>query len=51
MSFGAFWLTLGATLRPDFNAYGAYATTGDPNSGLSNPNFNASLGMPTHKPD
>ena len=47
MSFGAFWLALGATLRPDFNAFGAYATPGstNPATGLDSPDFNASFGM------
>lgn len=47
-SFGGFWFTLGATLTPSFNAYGAYAT--DPNniaSGLTSPQFHASFGEPS----
>lgn len=47
MSFGAFWLTLGATLRPDFNAYGAYSPNpSSPAEGLTTVDFNASFGMP-----
>ncbi|KAL6717161.1 hypothetical protein ACLMJK_005076 [Lecanora helva] len=45
-SFGGFWFTLGATLTPAFNAYGAYAT--DPNNiaeGLTSPSFHASFGF------
>lgn len=44
-SFGGFWFTLGATLTPSFNAYGAYAS--DPNNiatGLTSPQFHASFG-------
>ena len=44
-SFGGFWFTLGATLTPAFNAYGAYST--DPNNpalGLQSPGFHASFG-------
>ena len=44
-SFGGFWFTLGATLTPSFNAYGAYAS--DPNNiatGLVSPQFHASFG-------
>ena len=44
-SFGGFWFTLGATLTPGFNAYGAYAS--DPNNiatGLTSPQFHASFG-------
>lgn len=46
MSFGAFWLTLGATLRPDYNAYAAYAPPGSPTPdvGLETEGFNASFG-------
>ena len=52
-TFGAFWLTFGATLVPSFNAYGAYVTNpeqmapmmGNPGSplGLQQPAFNASF--------
>jgi len=52
-TFGAFWLTFGATLQPFYNAYGAYVT--DPTSaaksmgqpgnpaGQMTPGFNASF--------
>ena len=43
-SFGAFWLSFGATLQPYFNAYGAYSTTSVPAEGLTEPAFNASFG-------
>ena len=44
-SFGAFWLSYGATLQPFYNAYGAYiASPQDPvASGLEQPGFNASF--------
>jgi len=42
-SFGAFWLTFGATLTPFYNAYGAYSTTGSPADGLTTVGFNASF--------
>ncbi|KAL8860785.1 MAG: hypothetical protein Q9178_002815 [Gyalolechia marmorata] len=52
-TFGAFWLTFGATLVPSFNAYGAYVTDpevaammmGNPGNpaGLQVPAFNASF--------
>ena len=51
-SFGGFWFTLGATLTPAFNAYGAYSP--DPNNpalGLESAAFHASFGkleMPSH---
>jgi succinate-acetate transporter protein len=50
-SFGAFWLTFGATLQPIYNAYGAYgsptATTQAEtlSTGLASPGFNASFGF------
>ena len=49
MSYGAFWLSLGATLRPDFNAYGAYAPpdSTSPAAGLQSGDFNTSFG--THR--
>lgn len=52
-SFGGFWFTLGATLTPAFNAYGAYST--DPNNpalGLESAGFHASFGtlfLPSRK--
>jgi succinate-acetate transporter protein len=44
-SFGAFWLSYGATLVPGFNAYGAYvgSTTGDL-AGLQDAGFQSSFG-------
>lgn len=42
-SFGAFWLTFGATLQPVYNAYGAYSTTTNPAEGLATVGFNASF--------
>lgn len=45
-SFGGFWFTLGSTLTPSFNAYGAYATdAAHPEQGLSSAGFHASFGM------
>lgn len=44
-SFGAFWLTFGATLQPFYNAYGAYSTTTSPAEGLDTVGFNASFGF------
>ena len=44
MSFGAFWLTFGATLQPFYNAYGAYSTDlENPAEGLTTVGFNASF--------
>lgn len=42
-TFGAFWLSFGATLQPFYNAYGAYSTTGVAADGLAEPAFNASF--------
>jgi len=44
-TFGAFWLTFGATLQPLYNAYGAYAppTATSPAAGLNTVGFNASF--------
>ena len=46
MSFGAFWLSFGATLQPTYNAYGAYAPAGSTSAaaGLDTVGFNASFG-------
>lgn len=41
-SFGAFWLTFGATLTPYFNASGAYSPT-DPTAGAATPEFLSSF--------
>lgn len=44
-TFGAFWLTFGATLQPFYMAYGLYATdpATDPYEGLDTQGFNASF--------
>lgn len=43
-SFGAFWLSFGATLQPFYNAWGAYATDPTkPAEGLESVGFNASF--------
>ncbi|KAK6432622.1 hypothetical protein LTR95_011203 [Oleoguttula sp. CCFEE 5521] len=43
-SFGAFWLTFGATLQPFYNAYGAYSPDPSiPGEGLATTGFNASF--------
>jgi len=46
-SFGAFWLSLGATLQPFYNSYGAYASPGASSvaEGLMSTGFNASFGF------
>ncbi|KAL9098997.1 MAG: hypothetical protein Q9163_005441 [Psora crenata] len=47
-SFGGFWFTLGGTLTPAFNAYGAYVqnnTGADPNAGITSSSFHASFGF------
>ncbi|KAL9132392.1 MAG: hypothetical protein Q9175_006434 [Cornicularia normoerica] len=45
-SFGGFWFTLGSTLTPSFNAYGAYAANpNQPAQGLTSPGFHASFGF------
>lgn len=44
-SFGAFWLSFGATLQPFYNSYGAFSTNpANPAEGLTSPVFNASFG-------
>ena len=44
-SFGGFWFTLGATLTPAFNAYGAYSSDPtNPSLGLQSAGFHASFG-------
>lgn len=43
-TFGAFWLTIGGTLTPQYNAAGAYDPK-DPTNGSSTPMFNASFGF------
>ena len=43
---GGFWFTLGSTLTPAFNAYGAYVENNpgtDPNAGIDSPAFHASF--------
>jgi len=42
-TFGAFWLSYGATLQPFYNAYGAYVTTLTPND----PGYSPALGLET----
>ncbi|KAK7542165.1 uncharacterized protein J3D65DRAFT_644084 [Phyllosticta citribraziliensis] len=45
-SFGGFWTSFGATLTPDFNAYGAFATDpSNPASGLQTVGFNSGFGF------
>lgn len=45
MSYGAWFLTYGATLQPFYNATGAFAQPGMPaSSGASSPEFYASFG-------
>jgi uncharacterized protein len=44
-SYGSFFLSFAATLQPVYNAWGAYATTSNPASGLQNPDFYASYGF------
>jgi uncharacterized protein len=41
-TFGAFWLTFGATLTPYYNASGAYSPT-DPTKGAADPVFMATF--------
>jgi uncharacterized protein len=41
-SYGAFWLTYGATLTPAYNASGAY-TPGDPSAGIQDATFLSSF--------
>ncbi|KAL9015258.1 MAG: hypothetical protein Q9173_000144 [Seirophora scorigena] len=44
-SYGGFWFTLGSTLTPSFNAYGAYAKDPtEPWEGLTSEGFHASYG-------
>lgn len=44
MSFGAFWLSFGATLTPFYNSYGFYAPAGGAAAeGLATQSFNASF--------
>lgn len=52
MTYGAFWLTLFATLEPGFSAFTAYAPAGTPPAdvgaaGLASTGFNASFGVYT----
>lgn len=45
LSFGAFWLSYGGTLLPQFAAYASYAPVGETASaGLATSGFNASFG-------
>jgi succinate-acetate transporter protein len=41
--YGGFWLTFGATIVPDYGAYGAYSTTGEVAQGLEEPMFYATF--------
>jgi uncharacterized protein len=41
-SYGAYWFTVGATLTPSYNAYGAY-TPSDPAAGINDPVFLSSF--------
>lgn len=44
-SFGAYWLTIGATLQPFYSAFGNYAPTGEPAAaGIAEPAFLNSFG-------
>lgn len=49
-SFGAFWLSFGGTLLPQFNAYALYAppTATSGAAGLATQGFNASFGKGPH---
>ncbi|KAK6080906.1 GPR1/FUN34/YaaH-class plasma membrane protein [Seiridium cupressi] len=49
LSFGAFWLSYGGVLLPQFNAYAAYAPAdaASPAAGLATTGFNASFGFYT----
>jgi len=48
LSFGAFWLSFGATLQPFYYAYGSYAPAGETEAaGLKTEGFNASFGFVT----
>ncbi|KAK8255571.1 hypothetical protein HDK77DRAFT_38423 [Phyllosticta capitalensis] len=45
-AFGGFWSAQGATLTPDFNAYGAFATDpSNPATGLQTVGFNSGFGF------
>lgn len=45
-SFGAFWLTFGATLTPYFNSFGAYSPDPSiPSEGLTTPEFLSTFGF------
>ncbi|KAL8769710.1 MAG: hypothetical protein Q9209_004326 [Squamulea sp. 1 TL-2023] len=45
-SYGGFWFTLGSTLTPSFNAYGAYSSDpSKPYEGLTSAGFHASYGF------
>ncbi|KAK7430709.1 hypothetical protein QQZ08_002753 [Neonectria magnoliae] len=41
--FGGFWFTFGATIVPDYGAYGLYSTTGSAADGLSQEQFFATF--------
>ncbi|KAG6988994.1 GPR1/FUN34/YaaH-class plasma membrane protein [Physcia stellaris] len=44
-SFGGFWFTLGSTLTPAFNAYGAYSPDDNIAHGLTSEGFHATYGF------
>ncbi|KAI0855599.1 GPR1/FUN34/yaaH family-domain-containing protein [Xylaria cubensis] len=41
--FGGFWFTFGATIVPNFGAYGTYSTSGVVTEGLNEPQFYATF--------
>ncbi|KAI0547583.1 hypothetical protein F4679DRAFT_554045 [Xylaria curta] len=41
--FGGFWFTFGATIVPNFGAYGTYSTSGVGTEGLNEPQFYATF--------
>ena len=45
MNLGGFWFTLGSTLTPAFNAYGAYSPDDNVANGLTSGGFHASFGF------
>lgn len=49
LNYGAFWMSYGGTLLPQFNAYAAYAPADatSPAAGLETTGFNASFGKKT----
>jgi hypothetical protein len=45
-TFGAFWLTFGFTMMPQYNVNDAFVVEGTYATGAENPAFNASFGKP-----